>query len=172
MLRHIKLRKGGIKMTKNIGRRAFLKLTGAVGGAFLLTSCKVLDLYRGVPQTGLPQIAESWSYSDGVLSLNLASLPELGELGGAVRIEGEVLPDPILVVLGEDNNYYAFKNVCTHAGRKIDPVAGTMTLKCCTKVCEIPSTFDYQGKVKSGLAEGPLTSYRLSVEDDQLIIHI
>lgn len=159
-------------MTKNTGRRAFLKLTGAVGGAFLLTGCQLMDLYKGVPQTGLPQIAESWSFSEGILRLKLVKLPELGDLGGAVRIEGEVLPNPILVVLGEDGNYYAFKNACTHADRMIDPVAGTMTLKCCTMVCEIPSTFDYQGNVRSGLAEGPLTSYQLSVDGNQLSIPI
>jgi nitrite reductase/ring-hydroxylating ferredoxin subunit len=152
-------------------RRDFLKLTGVAGGAFLLASCGLMDFYRGVPQTGLPQIAESWVYSEGVLRLDLAKLPELGDLGGAVRIEGDVLPGPILVVLGEDGNFYAFKNACTHADRMIDPVAGTMTLKCCTNVCEIPSTFDYKGKVRSGLAEGRLISYRLSVEDDQLTIH-
>ena len=122
--------------------------------------------------TGLPTIEAAWTYSEGVLQLNLAKLPELSSLGGAVRIEGEVLPDPILVVLGDDGNYYAFKNACTHAGRMIDPDAGTMTLKCCTNVCEIPSTYDYKGRVRSGLAEGPLTSYRLSVVDDQLTIQI
>ncbi len=30
---------------------------------------------------------------------------------------GEVLADPVLVILGDDGEYYAFKNACTHAGR-------------------------------------------------------
>ena len=159
-------------MREYLSRRAFLKLTGAAGGAFLLGSCQLMDLYKGVPETGLPQVPDSWSYSEGILKLDLKKLPELGNLGGAVRIEGEVLSDPILILVGEDGSYYAFKNVCTHAGRMIDPVQGNRTIKCCTMVCKDPSTFDYQGNVLSGLAEGPLTSYRLVVEGDQLTIHI
>lgn len=159
-------------MEKFLSRRAFLKLTGATGGAFLPSSCMIMDLYRGVPETDLPQIPESWSYSEGNLKLDLTKLLELGGLGGAVRIEGEMLSAPLLVLLGEDGNYYAFKNVCTHAGRMIDPVQGNGTLKRCTMVCKDPSTFDYQGKVLSGLAEGPLTRYRVLVEDNQLTIHI
>jgi Rieske Fe-S protein len=49
----------------------------------------------------------------------------------------------------------------------IDPEAGTMTLKCCSLS---GSSFDYQGEVLSGPAEGPLTSYPLTVEDGQLRI--
>ena len=155
-------------MSSNLSRRTFLKLTGAVGGAFLLTSCKFLDGVKGIPETGLPQIPGAWDYTDGELILDLAELPELESLGGAVRIEGEALPDPVLVVLGEDGEYYAFKNACTHAGRMIDPMAGTMTLKCCSLS---GSSFDYQGEVLSGPAEGPLTSYPLTVEDGQLRVN-
>jgi Rieske Fe-S protein len=156
-------------MTKKLSRRSFLKLTGLVGGAFLLTSCEFADRLKGVPQTDLPQIDGAWTYSDGALTLAMTKLPELSELGGAVRIEGEILPEPILVVLGEDGNYYAFKNTCTHAGRMIDPVAGTMTLECCSVSS---STFDYQGNVLSGPAEGPLTSYPLTIDSDHLTINL
>jgi nitrite reductase/ring-hydroxylating ferredoxin subunit len=103
------------------------------------------------------------------LTLDLAKLPELDTLGGAVRIEGDVLANPVLVILGEDDNYYAFQNACTHAGRMIDPVAGTMTLECCSVSS---STFDYQGNVLSGPAEGALTSYALEKLGDQLIINL
>jgi nitrite reductase/ring-hydroxylating ferredoxin subunit len=157
-------------MTENISSSAFLKLTEVVGEAFLLINRKITDIMRGATQTELPMIDEAWTYTEGVLRLNLAKLPELGDLGGAVRIEGELLPVPILVILGEDGNYYTFKNACAHAGRMIDPVAGTMTLQCSSIVCKDKSTYDYQGNVQSGLAERPLTSYQLSVEDDQLTI--
>ena len=154
-------------MPSNLSRRSFLKLTGAVGGAFLLTNCQFLDGIQGIPETDLPQIPGAWNYTDDKLILDLAKLPELETLGGAVRIEGKMLPAPVLVVLGEDGKYYAFRNACTHAGRMIDPAAGTMTLKCCSLS---GSTFDYQGEVLSGPAEGPLTSYPLSVEGEQLLI--
>jgi nitrite reductase/ring-hydroxylating ferredoxin subunit len=154
-------------MTEKLSRRSFLKLTGLVGGAFILTSCEFADRVKGVPETQLPQIEGAWTYTEDTLTLNLAKLPELVDLGGAVRIEGEILADPILVVYGEDGNYYAFKNVCTHADRMIDPVAGTMTLECCSVSS---STFDYQGNVLSGPAEGVLTSYALTLDGDHLVI--
>jgi len=93
----------------------------------------------------------------------------LSRLGGAVRIEGEVLSDPILVVLGDDGNYYAFKNRCTHGERMIDPVVGTMTLECCSVS---KSTYDYDGNVLSGPAEGPLTSYALESLGDKLTVNL
>lgn len=157
-------------MSKNITRRGFLKITGAVGGAFLLINCKLSDITRGASETNLPQIEGAWAYSENILTLDLSKLPEIGALGGAVRIEGEDLPNPILVVLGEDGNYYAYKNVCTHLGRLIDPLAGTMKLKCSSMICKERSTYDYQGRVHSGYAEGPLKKYRVALEGDQIIV--
>jgi nitrite reductase/ring-hydroxylating ferredoxin subunit len=163
-------------MNLTISRRDFLKLTGLVGGTFILTACSggegelsFLDRLRGIPLTNLPQLEGAWAKEYNTLMLDLTRLPELDSLGGAIRIEGETLPDPILVVLGEDGNHYAFKNVCTHAGRMIDPVAGTMTLECCSVSS---STFDYQGNVLSGPAEGALTSFPLENIDDKLIIDL
>ena len=154
-------------MSEKLNRRSFLKLTGAVGGVFFLSSCGVVDRVRGKPQTKLPVVEGAWSLKDGTLILDLDRMPELEDLGGAVRIEGPILPDPILVVLGEDGKYYSFKNVCTHSGRMIDPVAGTMELQCCSVS---RSTFDYEGQVLSGPAEGPLTSYPLVVDGKDLLI--
>jgi nitrite reductase/ring-hydroxylating ferredoxin subunit len=164
-------------MKKKVSRRDFLKLTGATGGAFLLASCSKVDQgersfwdrLTGTPITQLPQIEGAWTYDADTLTLDLAKLPEIGDMGGAIRIESEVLTDPIVVVFGEDGNYYAFKNACTHAERMIDPVEGTMTLECCSVSS---STFDYQGNVLSGPAEGPLTSYPLVVEENQLVISL
>jgi nitrite reductase/ring-hydroxylating ferredoxin subunit len=162
-------------LEKNISRRDFLKLTGASGAIFLLGGCSGIaagertfwDRVTGTPLTPHPQIEGAWSYKDEVLTLDLAELPELAELGGAVRLEGDALPAPILVVLGEDGNYYAFKNACTHSGRMLDPVKGTMTLECCSLS---GSTFDYDGNVLNGPAETALTSYPLQVEGGHLII--
>jgi nitrite reductase/ring-hydroxylating ferredoxin subunit len=162
-------------MRLHVSRRDFLKLTGASGATFLLASCSKVssgehsfwDRLVGYPVTQVPQIPDAWSYESEKLTLDISKLPELADLGGAVRLEGETLPEPILIVLGEDGNYYAFKNVCTHAGRKIDPVKGSMTLECCSVSA---STFDYQGAVLSGPAEQPLTSYALDVVDQKLTI--
>lgn len=164
-------------MTTKITRREFLMLTGATGAAMHLASCQgkdvaaenrgFMDRVAGRPITDLPQIEDAWSYEDSTLTLDLAKLPELEDLGGAVRIEGEALPDPIFAMLGEDEAYYAFKNACTHFGRKIDHLAGKMTLECCSIN---RSTFDYAGSILSGPAKEPLTSYALTHDDEKLAI--
>ena len=156
-------------MAHMITRRAILQMSGVAGGVFLLTSCGIANGIRGIPETDLPQLEDAWAYSDGALWLDLAKLPEISELGGAVRIEGDVLPVPLLVVLGEDGAYYAFKNACTHAGRRLDPVAGAMTLQCCSLS---GSTFDFEGNVISGPANGTLTSYPLDVSEGRITIQV
>ncbi|MBN1265642.1 MAG: Rieske (2Fe-2S) protein [Anaerolineales bacterium] len=156
-------------MSTTVSRRAFLKMTGVAGGTMLLAGCGFIDSIRGIPETGLPQIENAWSYDGSTLSLDLSRLPEIQSLGGAVRIEGEALPAPILIVLGENGEYYAFKNACTHGGRMIDPVAGTMTLQCCSAS---KSTYDYDGNVISGPAQGPLTSFPLTLDGSYLLIEV
>jgi Rieske Fe-S protein len=162
---------------KNISRRSFLKLTGASGLAMILVGCSgeesgkrtFFDKIQGKSFTNQPQIADAWQFDIGILTLDMAKLPELSDLGGAVRLEGDLLPDPVLIVYGEDGQYYAFKNACTHAGRMVDPVAGTMTLTCCSISA---STYDYQGNVLDGPAPEPLTSYPLAIDGDNLIITV
>lgn len=166
-------------MANSFSRRDVLKLSGATGMVMLLSGCGardvtaenrgLLDRVMGRPITDLPQVADAWQLDGQRLSLDLAKLPELEALGGAVRIEGEALADPLLVVLGEDGAYYAFKNACTHAGRMIDPVAGTMTLECCSVS---GSVFDYEGNVLSGPAESRLVSYALEMDGQRLVIDL
>ena len=68
---------------------------------------------------------------------------------------------------GEDGEYYAFKNRCTHAKRRLDPVSGTPNVQCCSVG---KSTFEYDGKVVSGSAKKNLTIYSITVEDGKLVI--
>ena len=162
-----------------LSRRDFLKFTGAAGGFLILGGIvvaevsdpdrSILDRLAGNPLTDLPQDSGAWTYQNDELTLDLTRLPELDTLGGAVRIEGEVLTDPVLVFLGEDDTFYAFKNACTHGGRKIDPITGTMTLECCSMS---GSRYDYAGNVLSGPAKGPLTAYPIALEGGLLRINL
>jgi len=155
--------------TTDLTRRELLKVTGVIGGAFLLAGCQLADRFRGIPQTKLPQIEGAWELTGDRLEIDLAKLPELDSLGGAVRIEGSALPEPILVVMGNDGEYHAYANRCSHGGRMIDPAEASNTLECCSVS---RSTFDIQGNVLSGPAEGPLTTYSVATEGSYLVIEL
>lgn len=79
----------------------------------------------GICNTRKPVNEACWSYADGKIHIELDEAPELKAPDGAIRLEGKGLPHRILVVRGPDLQWYAFKNRCTHMGRRIDPLPGT-----------------------------------------------
>ncbi len=122
----------------------------------------------GRPATELPENNNFWSINDGKITLDLSQAPVLTKPAGAVRVEGN-LPVKVLVVHGEDGQYRAYENKCTHLGRHIDPVPGTETVQCCSLNC---ATFDHDGNKIAGPAKKPLNTYPVKVEDGKLVIEI
>ncbi|MEA2064360.1 MAG: Rieske (2Fe-2S) protein [Gemmatimonadota bacterium] len=129
----------------------------------------------GICRTGKPLNTGCWKYDEGRVEVDLAQTPELSAPGGAIRLEGKPLPGKrILLLHGEDGNYHACLNRCTHLGhRRLDPLAdgdeGEGRIRCCSVG---KSTFDYQGRVVSGTAEEPLTVLTVELEDGSLRIHL
>ncbi|MBA3013102.1 MAG: Rieske 2Fe-2S domain-containing protein [Proteobacteria bacterium] len=120
----------------------------------------------GLPVTSEPKDSTCWSYSDGKLILDLKKVPELKNPGGAIRLEGRDLPERILVFFGEDQQYYVFKNRCSHVGhRRLDPVPGTNTVQCCSIS---KSTYDFDGKKIFGPAPHSVIKYSAVVDGDKL----
>ncbi len=123
----------------------------------------------GISTTKKPGDESCWTFEDRKVVVDLARAPELGNPGGAIRIEGKPLPERIVVVHGTGGGYYAFKNRCTHMGRRMDPVPGVDYVQCCSIG---KSTFDYDGKRLSGTAEKPVDTYTVSLEGEKLIVAI
>lgn len=123
----------------------------------------------GICETKPPSDARCWRYSGGKIEIQLDRAPELSNRGGAIRLEGKELPERVLILNGDDGNFHAFKNKCTHMGRRIDPVNGHGAVQCCSLS---KSTFNYTGEMISGPAKGPLTSFKVESEDGKLIILI
>ncbi len=95
---------------------------------------------------------------------------ELDTPGGAIRCEGNNLPKRVLVVRGEDGEYRAFHNRCTHLGhRRLDPVPGTDTVQCCSVN---KSTYDSEGNKIFGPTPHPATRYPVKKEQENLIVSI
>ena len=124
----------------------------------------------GLPATQKPRNPAGWNYSANKLTVDLAMTPELKQAGSAVRFEGKDLPERVLVVLGQDNTYRAFRNRCTHVGhRRLDPVPGTDTVQCCSVS---KSTYSLEGENLFGPAPEPITTYPVEKEGDQLSVLI
>ncbi len=121
----------------------------------------------GICETKLPKDMECWKYSDGKVELELVRLSELSTPGGAIRLEGKELPEKVLLIHGSDGNFYAFQNKCTHAGRRIDPLADSANIRCCS-ISKM--TFDYEGKAVSGPVKKSLKTFQVKNEDGKLII--
>ena len=123
----------------------------------------------GICETKPPENGDCWKYSEGEIEVELGRVPELSDHGGAIRLEGKNMPKRVLVAYGFDERFHAFENRCTHMGRRIDPVADTEAIRCCSVS---RSMFDYTGKLISGPAKGPLTSFKVESKDGKLIISI
>jgi nitrite reductase/ring-hydroxylating ferredoxin subunit len=127
----------------------------------------ILQRLFGIPATKLPGDPHCWTYSAGKLVVELDRAPELAQPGGAVRLEGKNLPERVLVVHGDDDQFYAFQNRCQHMRRRLDPVPGTSTVQCCSVN---KTTYAYDGKVLYGPAKKAVKTFNLQVQNGKLII--
>lgn len=123
----------------------------------------------GICETKPPIEPEAWWYTDDRVVLDLKKLPELSEPGNAIRLEGKKLPERILLLYDADGKFHAFQNCCAHMGRRIDPVAGTRNIRCCSV---FQSTYDYSGSPISGAAKSPIKTYPVEAENGKLIISL
>jgi len=145
---------------------------GLRGGAMDIKFLKRSFLQRllGISATSKPGVDGCWNYADGKLTIDLGKALELQTPGGAIRFEGKNLPKRVLVVCGEDGEYRAFHNRCTHLGhRRLDPVPGTDTVQCCSVN---KSTYDSGGNKIFGPAPHPISRYPVKKEQENLIVSV
>ncbi len=124
----------------------------------------------GISATSKPENPDSWSYDAGTLTIQLNQAPELMKAGTALRFEGKGLPQRVLVVFGEDEQYRAFHNRCTHLGhRRLDYVPGTDTVQCCSVN---KSTYTFEGEKIHGPTPKPITTYPVTLTNNELRIDL
>jgi hypothetical protein len=110
-----------------------------------------------------------WSLSGDQLVLELARVPELQSRGRSLRLEGDKLPDRILVIHAEDGTFHAFRNRCACGGFRIDPVPGQAEVRCCTPM---QSTYDFTGKPTGPHPNKDVDVLAVSISEDLLTIDI
>jgi len=122
----------------------------------------------GLCATRPPADQGAWTFDGDRVVLDLNRTPELASPYGAVRLEGGGLPERVLVVRDGDA-YHAFRNRCTHAGRRLDPVPGHECVQCCSMG---KSTFDWEGRVLSGSAATPVVTFPVTAADNTLTVSL
>ena len=123
----------------------------------------------GICRTAPPADRGCWNFSNGKIEIRLDRAPELQSQGGAIRLEGNGSPERVLIIHGRDGRFHAYKNRCTHAGRRIDQFEENDLLRCCSIS---KSTFDYEGNVISGAAKRPLTPFKLEQNGGKLTVSV
>jgi nitrite reductase/ring-hydroxylating ferredoxin subunit len=116
----------------------------------------------GICATPPPADTGCWRFADGVVEVELARTPELAANGGAVRLEGGELPTRVLVLRGDDGALHALENKCDHAGRRLDPLAGSGQVECCSIG---KSRYDYDGLLHGGMAKQAIRAFPLAEAD-------
>ena len=122
-----------------------------------------------ISATKPPANQACWTFSDGTIGIGLERAPELSKTGGAIRLEKQTLCKRVLVIRGNDDHYYAFRNRCKHMGRRMDPVPGTQTIQCCSVN---KATYDYNGAVLFGPAKGNVDVYPVQATNRKLVIRL
>jgi nitrite reductase/ring-hydroxylating ferredoxin subunit len=123
----------------------------------------------GIPATAKPVDETCWQYTGGKLCIDLGKASELTPPGGVLRCEGRDLPQRVLVVHGEDGEFRAYHNRCTHQGRRLDPVPGTGTVQCCSMN---KSTFDTGGNQIHGPAPQPVARFAVERDGGRLVVAV
>ncbi len=124
----------------------------------------------GIPATRTPLDSDCWSFADGVVTVDIEKAPELKKDGGALRLEGNGLPERVLVYKGDDGKFRAVKNRCTHIGhRRLDPAPGQNYVQCCSV---LGSKFEHGGDRISGPARHPITIYETEQEGNIIKISL
>ncbi|HPF07191.1 MAG TPA: Rieske (2Fe-2S) protein [Spirochaetota bacterium] len=120
----------------------------------------------GISATGIAAEG-SWTLEGKSVRVDPGKLPELSVSGKGVRIEGKELPERILLLHGTDGEFHAYRNRCTHGGRRLDPSGDGV--QCCSVG---KSFFDLNGSVISGSAKKNIKKYNTRRENSYIIIEL
>lgn len=123
----------------------------------------------GICRTQQPEDMGCWNLSGDTVEIDLDRAKELIPEGGAIRLEGRGLAERVLVVHGTDGKMHAFRNQCSHAGRRVDPLPGSEQVQCCSVG---KTTWNYDGSVVSGSGKGPLALFPVEQEGSKLRVRL
>lgn len=143
-----------------ITRREFLESIAVS----LAVSVPLASSLSGCAVTGL--VVYPHRIINGKISIAVADYAELNEVGGAIELNVERVPDPIVVVHKDVEEFIALSPICTHLGCTVRKEVLFFRCPC------HGSTYTLEGTVVRGPAEKALLSYRTEFVDDNLVIYL
>lgn len=155
-------------MKDSRSRRDFLKstvATAAVAGGAGACMCGLSGCAGNTPEVDKAAIQRK----EGKIHLDLAKAPKLEKVGASVRLAGNDIPGPIIVVRADEDEYVALSIKCTHFGRSVEYNHESGVLRC---VSFGHSEFDLEGKVVKGPAKNALKTYETALQDGTLLISV
>lgn len=126
----------------------------------------IIQRIFGIPATKCATEG-SWSLDGKNVRIDLGRVMEVAAPGTGVRIEGKGLPERILLIHGTDGEFHAFRNRCTHGGRRLDSSGDGV--QCCSVG---KSFFDINGTIMSGSAKKNLKKFKIRRENNYIIIEL
>lgn len=150
-----------------INRREFVAGIATAGAGVCL--CQVAACTRSKTPPIQPG---AYIIERGKVTINLPQVPELANIGGAIKIPDPKLPEPIIIARVTDNQFAVLALKCTHAGEEIEYLAEQQHFQC--SKCD-HSLFDMNGNPLKGPAKTPLNKYlsRVAILNrDKLIVYM
>lgn len=141
--------------------------TGTKGEPVKFLKRGVFQRMLGKCATPEPADPKCWVALRDRVFIDLRRAPELAHPGGGIRLEGNQLPFRVLVFRSDTNQIRAYMNICSHGGRRLDPVPGTNTVQCCSVG---RSTFDSDGNVIHGPAKLRLKKLEVEVANQTAVV--
>lgn len=140
-------------------RRNFLTKFASV----IVGSIPLFSLVSGCAATGL--VAYRQVMTDRRAALKISDYPELKENGGAIELDIDTIPNPVVVVRASEKEFLALSPICTHLGCTVRKEPSVFRCPC------HGSTYALDGSVVRGPAEKSLWAYRTEFVDNKFIIH-
>lgn len=143
-----------------INRRKFIKGVVAAGAGTCvcgLNGCATFTKTGSTPSVP----AAAYAIENKSIKVSLAKVPELGKVGGSVKIIDPKLPEPIIIGRIEETGYAVVSIKCPHRGVEVEYRHADKQFRCASIG---HSTFATDGTYKKGLAKKSLSRFEAKLD--------
>jgi Rieske Fe-S protein len=135
----------------SVDRREFMKQTGALLAAAMLTGCASAVAVRLAPERGL-------------LRVPLIAYPQLTAPGGSLKLHVEGTAAQVYVLALPGGQYAAVSPICAHLGCTVGIEGEHLVCPC------HGSTYDRRGGLLKGPAQRGLRTYRTALDEGGVLV--